>query len=202
MTAGPVLWALAALLLIAGHAEAQDPLVTELAALNLRYHEDLPRLDALYAALTDAAKGDAPPETLIALAHAAFLWGDVRARSPEEKLEAYERGRQAAERAVARAPARKPLDADAPPVWSLALDEICSCGVEMAPRLPFNGPRDFTGPRRAPVALAKAAAPLSQILQPIRLDPITVADDDRFLEITAQQPNVSQPVREGLAGLY
>jgi hypothetical protein len=106
------------------------------------------------------------------------------------------------ERAVARAPARKPLDADAPPAWSLALDEICTCGVEMAPRLPFNGPRDFTGPRRAPVVPAKAASPLSQILQPIRLDPITVADDDRFLEITAQQPNVSQPIREGLADLY
>jgi len=98
-----VLWALAALL-IAGHAEAQDPLVAELTALNLRYHEDLPRLDTLYAALADAAKVDAPPETLIALAHAAFLWGDVRARTTEEKLEAYERGRQAAERAVARAP--------------------------------------------------------------------------------------------------
>ena len=104
MTPRPVLWALTTLVLIAGHAEAQDPLVAELAALNLGYHEDLPRLDTLYAALTDAAKGDVPPETLIALAHAAFLWGDVRARSTEGKLEAYERGRQAAERAVARAP--------------------------------------------------------------------------------------------------
>ena len=48
------------------------------------------------------------------------------------------------------------------PVWSLALDEICSCGVELAPRLPFAGPRDFTGPERAPRAIAKAAPTLCQ----------------------------------------
>lgn len=109
MTPRRLLSALAALLLIAVPAAAQSPLVAELAALNLRYHEDLPRLDALYAQLTEAgAKSDAAPEMLIALAQAAFIWGDVRARTPEEKLEAYERGRQAAERAVALAP-RSPL---------------------------------------------------------------------------------------------
>ncbi|HKZ09012.1 MAG TPA: hypothetical protein VJU81_26320 [Methylomirabilota bacterium] len=36
MIPGPVPWALAALLLVASPAEAQDALVTELAALNLR----------------------------------------------------------------------------------------------------------------------------------------------------------------------
>jgi tetratricopeptide (TPR) repeat protein len=83
---------------------AQSPLVAELAALNLRYHQDLPRLDAVYAGLIEAVKTDSHPDNLIALAHAAFLWGDVRARTPEEKMQAYERGRRAAERAAELAP--------------------------------------------------------------------------------------------------
>jgi hypothetical protein len=49
------------------------------------------------------------------------------------------------------------LDARAAPVWTLALDEIFSSGVELSPRLPFDGPRDFTGPERAPRTLAKTA---------------------------------------------
>jgi tetratricopeptide (TPR) repeat protein len=85
-------------------AVAQSPLVAELAALNLRYHQDLPRLDAVYAGLIEAVKTDSHPDNLIALAHAAFLWGDVRARTPEEKMQAYERGRRAAERAAELAP--------------------------------------------------------------------------------------------------
>src|SRR5688572_13684936 len=85
-------------------AVAQSPLVAELAALNLRYHQDLPRLDAAYTGLIEAVKTDSHPDNLIALAHAAFLWGDVRARTPEEKMQAYERGRRAAERAAELAP--------------------------------------------------------------------------------------------------
>jgi cytosine/adenosine deaminase-related metal-dependent hydrolase len=97
---------------------------------------------------------------------------------------------------------RAPLDSRAAPVWSLALDEISEAGVELSPRLPFNGPRDFTGPERAPRISAKAAPPLSSILKPIELDPITVADDERFLSRVAQQPNVPEPIRRGLADLY
>ena len=44
---------------------------------------------------------------------------------------------------------RGALDAPEPVVWSLALDEIRDTGVELRPRLPFNGPLDFTGPERA-----------------------------------------------------
>ncbi len=97
---------------------------------------------------------------------------------------------------------RRLLDAPAAPVWSLALDEICSCGVEFGPRLPFRGPRDFTGPERAPRALTRAAPLLSTILERIELDPLTVADDDTFLERIAQQPNVPAPLKNGLSGLY
>lgn len=93
------------------------------------------------------------------------------------------------------------LDAPAPPVWTLALDEIRDTGVELRPRLPLAGPRDFTGPKRmAPVA--RASVPLSEILEPIRLDPLTVADDDDFLAQIAAQPNLPAPIKEELARLY
>jgi len=98
--------------------------------------------------------------------------------------------------------ARRLLDAQADPVWSLALDEILPSGVELSPRLPFGGPRDFTGPERAPRVIAKAAPPLSSILKPVTLDPLTVADDDNFLTAIAQQPNVPEPIKLGLARLY
>lgn len=95
---------------------------------------------------------------------------------------------------------RAAIDTGEPIVWSLALDEIQATGVEQRPRLPLNGPRDFTGPKR--VSLRSAAAPLSRILEPITLDPLTVADDPGFLTAIANQPNVPEPIRLGLAGLY
>lgn len=94
---------------------------------------------------------------------------------------------------------RAALDAPRPVVWSLALDEIHATGVDLRPRLPFSGPRDFTGPKRASV---RTAAPLSTILQPITLDPLTVADDPNFLVEITNQPNVPEPIRTGLALLY
>jgi hypothetical protein len=95
---------------------------------------------------------------------------------------------------------RAALDAPEPVVWSLALDEIQATGVGLRPQLPFRGPRDFTGPER--VSLRAAAPPLSTILQSIELDPLTVADDHSFLADIAQQANVPEPVRSGLAQLY
>ena len=96
--------------------------------------------------------------------------------------------------------ARAALDAPQPVIWSLALDEIQATGVDLRPRLPFNGPRDFTGPHR--VSARAAAAPLSTILQPMALDPLTVADDPDFLLKISKQPNVPDPIRAGLAQLY
>ena len=98
----------------------------------------------------------------------------------------------------------KPVRALAGPqsvVWSLALDEIQPTGIDQRPRLPFNGPGDFTGPDTA-AAVRAAAAPLSTILQPIELDPLTVADDQNFLAEIANQQNVPEAVRKGLVKLY
>jgi 5-methylthioadenosine/S-adenosylhomocysteine deaminase len=109
---------------------------------------------------------------------------------------------KAIEKAEAKAPAIRPLDAALPLVWTLALDEISPCGFDLGPRLPFNGPGDFTGPDRAPKVMAKASPPLSQILKPIKLDPLTVADDDTFLDRIRQQPNVPASIKNSLNTLY
>jgi tetratricopeptide (TPR) repeat protein len=88
----------------AGPALAQSPLAAEARALSTRYHEDLPRLDRLYTGLTEAVKADPHLDNLIAYAQICFIWGDVRADTTEAKLEAYDRGRQAAVRAAELAP--------------------------------------------------------------------------------------------------
>lgn len=92
------------------------------------------------------------------------------------------------------------LDRPEPVVWSLALDEIRETALELRPRLPLNGPQDFTGPER--VSLRAISAPLSSILTPIEIDPLTVADDPNFLANILKQPNVPEPVRVGLATLH
>jgi cytosine/adenosine deaminase-related metal-dependent hydrolase len=94
---------------------------------------------------------------------------------------------------------RTALDAPEPVVWALALDELRDTGVEQRPRLPFAGPKDFTGPERA---VTRASKPLSGLLQPIALDPLTVADDPGFLTSLANQPNVPEEIRAAIASLY
>lgn len=94
----------ALLILSSATAWARSPAVTELATWFTRYHENPARLDALKSGLETAVTTDADVETLIALAEVSFLWGDVRAATGEQKLLAYDRGRQAAQRAVELAP--------------------------------------------------------------------------------------------------
>jgi tetratricopeptide (TPR) repeat protein len=50
--------------------------------------------------VTQAAQADPHVDNLLAVAQIACLYGDVRALRPEEKLAAYEQGRQAARRAA------------------------------------------------------------------------------------------------------
>ena len=93
-----------ALLLAAATAWAQSPLVAEVRAWSARYHENPARIDQMRAALADALKTDSHVDNMIALAQVCFIWGDIRAKTPEEKLEAYDQGREAARRAVELAP--------------------------------------------------------------------------------------------------
>jgi tetratricopeptide (TPR) repeat protein len=86
-------------------AQAPAPTPAQAArALIARYDQDPARLDRardlLEAALTDERRLD----TLITLSYVYFLLGEVRARSDDEKLAAYDRGRVLGKRAVELAP--------------------------------------------------------------------------------------------------
>lgn len=83
--------------------------------------------------------------------------------------------------------------------WTLVLDELEDSGMDLRPRLPLPGERELTGALRG---LERAAAPLAEILEPLKLDPLTVADDPAFLERIAQQKNLPDYVKTGLKALY
>lgn len=91
---------LAALLLLApAVADTQTP-AAEARALIARYHEDQTAIDRARDLLEQALKRDSQVETMIMLSYVSFLWGDIRATTPEDKLAAYERGRELGKRAV------------------------------------------------------------------------------------------------------
>jgi tetratricopeptide (TPR) repeat protein len=94
--------ALAVLLGLAGAVPAgvQGPLLGEVETVATTYHENPGRLDTLRDALERAVATDPQPDTLIALARVSFIWGDIRAATAEQRLDAYERGRRAAGRAL------------------------------------------------------------------------------------------------------
>jgi hypothetical protein len=56
--------------------------------------------------------------------------------------------------------------------------------------------------RTGGVTAAKKLPPLSQVLTPLTIDPITVADDDRYLGLVAGQLNLSDTLKHELASLY
>ena len=83
---------------------AQSPRAGQVRAWATRYHEDLPGIDRMRAELTQAVTADPSVDNLVALAEVCFIWGEVRAKTADDKLAAYEQGRQAAKRAVELAP--------------------------------------------------------------------------------------------------
>jgi 5-methylthioadenosine/S-adenosylhomocysteine deaminase len=83
--------------------------------------------------------------------------------------------------------------------WGLALDELEPTGVELRPRVPLPGQTAPTGPSLVTAAPAK---PLSEILGPLKLDRLTVADDRHWLESLDGQPNLPAWVAPGLRELY
>src|SRR5262245_26117761 len=88
----------------AGAAWGESSLMTELEVVATRYHEDPARLDTMRESLAQAAGATPEVDVLVALARVSFIWGDIRAATSEEKLEAYDQGRRAAMRALDRAP--------------------------------------------------------------------------------------------------
>jgi 5-methylthioadenosine/S-adenosylhomocysteine deaminase len=127
----------------------------------------------------------------ISLAQAKATMADSMRRLPDlaRDLEANRTG-------PARAMAER-LMRSGPPVWFLALDELEPTGLELRPRLPGPHGRE-SGPR---VGTARAI-PLSQLVSPMTLDPLTVADDNDFLDSVAGQTVLPEYVRRKLKTMY
>ena len=100
-----MLLAALALALMPGPAarSAESPVDTARALL-ASYQEDGTRLERARDLLTSAAQQDPRASTLTLLAKAWFLLGDVHARTDDERIDAYGRGRDAGQRAVDAAP--------------------------------------------------------------------------------------------------
>ena len=94
---------LALVLGAAASAWAQSP-VEAARALVARYHQDPAALDRARDLLDAALAKDRKVETMAMLSYVQFLIGDVRATTPEDKLAAYDRGREIGKRAVELAP--------------------------------------------------------------------------------------------------
>jgi cytosine/adenosine deaminase-related metal-dependent hydrolase len=84
------------------------------------------------------------------------------------------------------------------PVWFLELDHHEPPGIAQRPHLPLAETGELTG-LLEPVL---ASVPLSQLLEPIELDPLTIADDGRFFARLARQPNLPDYIRTELPPLY
>jgi len=93
-----------ALIIMTRAAWAKSPLAAELDVVGRQYHKDLAALDRLHDGLVQAAAADPDIDNLVALGRVAFLWGDVRATTRDDKLAAYDRGREAGRRAAELAP--------------------------------------------------------------------------------------------------
>jgi tetratricopeptide (TPR) repeat protein len=92
-----------AILFMAPPASAESSL-ERATALYAAYHENLSRLDTARDLLERMLKSDPQVQAMIFLSRVYFTWGDVRAKNDEEKLQAYERGRDVGKRAVELAP--------------------------------------------------------------------------------------------------
>ena len=102
-------------------------------------------------------------------------------------------------------------DGTSPGVWFLELDHEDMADVSDRPSTGgldvWNGHDGLTGLDGGPVPLwaMGAADPLSEVLGPLELDPLTVADDDRYIDRLAGVPELSDEgfeVVRGLARLY
>ncbi len=82
------------------------------------------------------------------------------------------------------------------PQWFLLLEHEEPEGTALRPHLPLKGKETARLPVRA------LAAPLSELLTPLDLDPLTVADDKTFLDRLAGQTNLPEYVKNSLSDMY
>ena len=92
-----------AVLALAVPARAQTP-AESARALIARYHEDITHIDRARDLLEAALAKDRQPDTMVMLSYVYYLVGDLRAKTDEEKMAAYDKGREIGKRAVELAP--------------------------------------------------------------------------------------------------
>lgn len=90
-------------LLIPPLAWAETP-AAQARALLANYHEDPTRIDRARDLLEGALEREREIDSLVTLSRVYFIVGDVRAQTTDEKLTAYDRGREIGKRAVELAP--------------------------------------------------------------------------------------------------
>jgi 5-methylthioadenosine/S-adenosylhomocysteine deaminase len=76
--------------------------------------------------------------------------------------------------------------------WHMALDEMAFDDFDAAPAAGNVAPQGILA------ALGLAAVSLESLVSPIDLDPPTVADDSRFLDVLDSQPNLPAYLKTGL----
>jgi hypothetical protein len=74
--------------------------------------------------------------------------------------------------------------------------------VAIRHHLPLGPAEKPTAPRLADIVAEAAQAPLSQVLEPLGLDALTVADDEAFLHRLARQRNLPDYLKAGLPALF
>jgi 5-methylthioadenosine/S-adenosylhomocysteine deaminase len=82
----------------------------------------------------------------------------------------------------------------------LVLDHDDLGGVDLRPHLPDRHGNYTAEP--TPQLLAAPSTPLSDLLEPLTLDPLTVHDDHRFAELLAKERNLPAEIAAQIAGLY
>ena len=84
------------------------------------------------------------------------------------------------------------------PEWRLALDEQLPTGFALRPRLPFAGQQ--TGPD---VSLDRTLAAVAAVpVEPVPLDPVSVADDPGYASALQAQKNLAPAIKEALRAFY
>ena len=89
-----------------------------------------------------------------------------------------------------------------PPPLTLELDHDEIEGFSLRPELPDRVTGKLTGQLPIPPAgLASLAVPLSEVLEPIPLDPLTVAGDSDFLDVLSNEQNIPAGLRAAIGQL-
>jgi 5-methylthioadenosine/S-adenosylhomocysteine deaminase len=101
---------------------------------------------------------------------------------------------------LAAKPALDLLDAASADTVFLVLDHDEQAGVDQRPHLPDRDGRFTAEP--TPEMLAAPTTPLSDLLVPLTLDPLTVRDDSRFLDLLANERNLPKQIAERIPNLY